>query len=114
MASGECFIEFGYAYDWVNINCTGYAYQVTAAHLHCGTPGTNGDVVVDLAPTTPVSGVFVAKTFTNADVIPKTDEECPVLINNIASLAYAMYTGTIYVNVHSTQNPGGEIRGQVD
>jgi tRNA pseudouridine-54 N-methylase len=34
-------------------------------------------------------------------------------VTNIAALAFAMREGLIYVNLHTTDNPAGEVRGQL-
>jgi hypothetical protein len=71
---------------------------VSAAHIHRGAAGVNGPVIFTLFngsgtfdPTHPVSGTV---TLSNNDVFD-------LLGNNF------------YVNVHTTANPNGEIRGQV-
>ena len=38
----------------------------------------------------------------------------PLKGKTVNDLVQAMNNGSIYVNVHTTQNPGGEIRGQID
>ena len=85
---------------------------ITAAHFHCGRAGEDGGVVLGLYGAAPsnVNGVLVDQTFTNVDFSTAT---CEVPINNVASLAFAMMEGLVYVNVHSTANPGGEVRGQL-
>jgi len=67
----------------------------TMAHIHEGAPGKNGGVAVPLA-----------KNGDNGWSVPAG-----------AKLSDAQYeafkAGNLYVNVHSTANPGGEIRGQI-
>ncbi len=59
-------------------------------------------------------GEKASGTLTNADVHANT---CFLAIgqavNNIASLALAMRAGLIYTNVHTFDNPNGEVRGQM-
>jgi hypothetical protein len=47
--------------------------------------------------------------FTGADCVPNIGRP----VNNLAALAFAMRDGLIYANVHTTNFPGGEIRGQM-
>ncbi len=64
----------------------------TAGHIHIGAPGTNGGVAV---PFTSVGAEITGM----ATVTPA----------QVASLE----SGEMYVNLHTTANPGGELRGQV-
>jgi hypothetical protein len=88
--------------------------NATAAHIHTGAAGVNGGIVVNLfaapasGPTSviPASSINVTGTARSADVIG-------TLAGNFAGLVTAIKGGTAYVNVHTTQNPGGEIRGQI-
>jgi hypothetical protein len=81
--------------------------NVTASHIHLAPTGTNGGVVVTLfAPSTPtggVSGTLASGTITAANVSNTTFD----------SLLVKMRSGGAYVNAHTTNNPGGEIRGQI-
>lgn len=94
--------------------------RVTQAHLHCGRPGQNGPVVVFLAALNPdgadVNGAFAQGTRRN-EHIEVGAEACETLIGrpvrNIASLAGAARDGLIYANVHTIDNPAGEVRGQL-
>jgi hypothetical protein len=64
------------------------------AHIHTGAKGRTGPVMVVLCGTnchSPMSGTATLS----------------------ASLLRAMKAGGTYVNVHTTKNPSGEIRGQV-
>ena len=67
----------------------------TAAHIHNGAAGKNGPVIVPLAK----SGDNAWSVAAGAKL---TDAQ------------YAAYkAGDLYVNVHSAENKGGEIRGQL-
>ena len=81
--------------------------EVIQSHIHCGEAGVNGPVRVFLfGPVVPEGtsngilsqGSFDPAGFTCPDGTPLLD---------------AMRAGDTYVNVHTTQFPGGEIRGQI-
>jgi hypothetical protein len=85
---------------------------VTQGHIHRGTSSENGPVVVSLfnasTPTTPVPGGQVAEGhITSADLMG------PLQGMQLDDLIALMQNGTAYVNVHTEQNPEGEIRGTV-
>lgn len=83
--------------------------SATAAHIHTGAAGTSGGIVVNLfaAPASgPVNSINVSGTARAADVIGS-------LAGNFPGLVDAIKGGTAYVNVHTTANPGGEIRAQI-
>lgn len=88
--------------------------NITAAHLHCAPRGVNGPVVVNLytgETRTSVHGELVSGSIRDQDILA-AGANCSPNIRNIAHLAQAMREGKIYVNVHSTRYPNGEIRGQ--
>jgi hypothetical protein len=79
----------------------------TAGHIHLGAKGENGPIVVTLFKyDTPMNEVSENGTIT-ADKL-----EGPMAGKQISDLATAGANGTLYVNVHTEQNPNGEIRGQ--
>jgi len=83
--------------------------NATAAHLHTGQAGTNGPIALNLfaAPAgSPAQTVNVSGTSKGSDLVGP-------LQGNFAEFVRAVKGGTIYVNVHTTGNPGGEIRAQV-
>lgn len=86
--------------DGLGFSITFEGLDMTAAHFHAGPIGANGGVVRNLGDD------FFGKTatgiWTSADGQPLTDE-----------LIKELLLGNLYVNVHTTANPGGEIRGQV-
>jgi hypothetical protein len=117
---GRFGIKFADDLSWADIDLTVFAANVTGAHLHCGVPGTNGPIVVNLLPgglfgaPMDAAGSISKPSITNADILAKTPMQCrqPAPINNIASLHSAFLQGRIYVNVHTTAFPGGALRGQ--
>ncbi len=92
--------------------------DVTQAHIHCGGPTVNGPVVVFLfgLDTTPDdhNGVLSTGTFADSDVIHRPDSAaCPGGISSFEDLMEKIASGEAYVNVHTSANPGGEIRGPI-
>jgi hypothetical protein len=95
---------------------------VVQAHIHFGASKTNGGVMVFLCggakPACPTSGT-VTGTITAADVsvLPPSngDSVIPQGIQpgDFAALVAAVRSGNTYINVHTTNFPNGEIRGQV-
>jgi hypothetical protein len=83
---------------------------VTAAHIHAGLPGENGPAIAVLAGPMPatgmVNGPLVEGTVYEADLINGFE-------NNFSGLVTALRDGSLYVNVHTADNPSGEIRGQI-
>jgi hypothetical protein len=95
-----------YEVDVTNIN------NVTLAHIHQGKTGINGPVVVVLLNSEPkplgmVHGPLAQGNFTAADL------KGPLAGKQLFDLVNMIKNGDAYVNVHTTQNPGGEIRGQL-
>src|ERR687891_2876809 len=78
-----------------------------AGHIHCGGPEQSGSVGVTLLASRMGTEGEVHGTFT----APDSGNGCGW--DDLADVLGAMTTGTAYVNVHTTQNPRGEIRGQV-
>ncbi len=92
-----------------SIDVTGLA-GATAVHIHGpAAVGSNGGVIQGLcnfndAPVcegaSPLTGVLVAGAATRSSI-------------PFDSLVVLMRNGNAYVNVHTTANPGGDIRGQI-
>jgi CHRD domain-containing protein len=100
---------------------------VTQSHIHIGQLSVNGGIAIWLCQTTtnpapaasgavPVcpagpQGGTVEGTVTPAQVIgPAAQGVSP---GEFAEVLHAMRSGAAYANVHSSRNPGGEIRGQI-
>ena len=89
--------------------------NVTQAHIHLGPATATGGVVVWLYPDAPpatlipgrTDGILAEGDITDAEVIGALAGQ------GIAGLLAAIEAGNTYVNVHTTTNPPGEIRGQL-
>jgi Cu/Zn superoxide dismutase len=78
-----------------------------AAHIHCGGPQEAGPVGVTLFAGEMGTEGEVKGTFT----APDPGNGCGW--EDLADVLEAMASGDTYVNVHTTDHPGGEIRGQI-
>jgi hypothetical protein len=85
--------------------------RVTQAHIHQGNGSENGPIIVPLfntsTPTGPVTGQLAEGHITPANFVG------PIQGKQLDELIALMQNGTAYVNVHTEQNPQGEIRGTV-
>jgi hypothetical protein len=79
----------------------------SAAHIHCGGPEEAGPVGVTLFDGLMDTEGEVQAAFT----APDPGNGC--VWEDLADVIGAMATGDAYVNVHTTQHRGGEIRGQI-
>lgn len=90
--------------------------NATMAHIHLGGPDESGPVVVWLYPTDQqeprtkegrFTGVLAEGTFTTDDLVGPLEGETIDDLKNRAE-------EDAYVNVHTEDHPGGEIRGQIE
>lgn len=89
--------------------------NVLMAHIHLAPAGANGAVVAWLYPSAPppslipgrTQGTLAEGTITAASLVG------PLAGASLADLVAAIESGGAYVNVHTSQFPGGEIRGQL-
>src|ERR671914_2808868 len=96
------FIPLGMDSIAYSVNATNIE-GVTAGHIHLGARGENGPIVVTLFKyDTPMNEVSENGTFT-ADKL-----EGPYAGMQISEIPQT----PLYVNIHTEQNPNGEIRGQ--
>ena len=85
---------------------------VTQAHIHQGNSSENGPIIVSLfnassTPTGPVTGQLAEGQITPANFVG------PLQGMQLEDLITLIQNGTAYVNVHTEQNPQGEIRGTI-
>jgi len=86
---------------------------VTASHIHVGPElAGSGPIVVIFAPPVPASNDF-SFSGTVKDTEFLTAGRDAQGIRSADDIFQAILGGNSYVNVHSSANPGGEIRGQL-
>lgn len=83
-----------------NVTVNGLSGPITGAHFHYGNTGETGPVVFD-----------IASNFSNNSALGVWRSTGLNALND--SLIIALLTGKLYINVHTSANPNGEIRGQV-
>jgi hypothetical protein len=97
--------SLSYKLNVMNIN------KVTMAHIHEGKFGANGPIVVTLFksanPSGSVNGIL------SQGIITSDRFEGALTGKQITDLVKIINDGNAYVNVHTLQNPKGEIRGQI-
>ena len=81
----------------VQLKYSGLSSGVTGAHVHTGATGVNGPVLIDLKPALGKTAGGVTNLVTEID----------------GGAAAQLRDGSLYVNVHTTRYPDGEIRGQL-
>lgn len=84
--------------------------NLTASHIHVAEAGFNGTVVAFLYAG-PISGFFSGVLAEG--VITSGNLVGPLAGHPLEDLVNLMLAGSTYTNVHTTQFPGGEIRGQI-
>jgi hypothetical protein len=100
---------------------SGLSSSVTQAHIHFGKVHVAGGIIVffcsNLAnppagtPLCPANGGTVTGTITAAGVVGPAAQN--IAAGNFAGLVAALVSNTAYANVHTTNFPAGEIRGQI-
>lgn len=99
-AIGAAAIKVNYTFDtlWYDVQTTGLSGTITGAHFHKATAGNSGGVVIGI-PSGNIMGNRLSGMITGG-----------ALADTFIS---DMLSGAIYLNIHTTANPNGEIRGQV-
>lgn len=90
--------------------------DVLMAHIHLAPKGENGGIVVWLYPDSPppqlipgrFQGVLASGVITADNLVGSLAGQ------GMGALIAAFEAGNAYVNVHTTDHGGGEVRGQID
>lgn len=95
----------------VNLSVTSLLANVTVAHIHFGGPNIAGPIVLDFL-TAPGSGTVTLGT--GSLTIDKVYTGTGTAVN-LSMLANNFRNGLpYYLNVHTSVNPGGEVRGNLN
>ncbi len=103
--------------------------SVQQAHIHIGQKGVNGGITVFLCTNLgngpagiqpcPAAPATISGTVTAADISPNIPATQAARNQGLGTGEFdefldALRAGSLYVNVHSTLFPGGEVRSQID
>lgn len=83
--------------------------NVTAGHIHIGKASVAGAVLVGLVTVVPPAGAF-SGTLASGTITATEMATAPI---SLPTLIAMIRGGDTYVNVHTTANPGGDIRAQL-
>jgi CHRD domain len=92
--------SISYTVNVTNIN------DATAGHIHFGNPGENGPIVFTMFQYDPPRDEVLETGTITADKL-----EGPMSGKQVSDLAFAGANGSLYMNIHTVENPNGEIRG---
>lgn len=87
--------------------------SVSAAHIHLGDAGVNGPVLIGLTPPTGLSGDGSWQCDLDLEDFRAKPDQGLTTAPDIQQILLGNDGRNLYVNVHSTINPGGELRGQL-
>jgi CHRD domain len=80
--------------------------DVTAGHIHFGKEGENGPIVFTMFKYDPPRNEVSETGTITADKL-----EGPLAGKRVFDVALAGSNGSLYMNIHTVENPNGEIRG---
>jgi CHRD domain-containing protein len=95
----------------VQLELSNFATGTTAGHIHVGPRGVAGPVVLNFPIPTGRTGDLPTQSYRlgRAAFVARPE----IGINTIQDLFQAIIGGGAYVNIHTSQFPAGEIRGQL-
>jgi CHRD domain len=110
-ATGRAFfIDHGNTIDYM-IEYSGLTSNATNAHLHTT---SNSNVYIQLPFVRQTAGTVFGSIDVSAGVVDVAPTPGPTGNQTVAELRSLLASGGLYVNVHTVNNPGGEIRGTVN
>jgi hypothetical protein len=82
---------------------------ITGGHIHAGARGTNGPVILDFRPPAVSNDLGFTQTAESSALRPAPAQG----IASFEDFVQACSSGGCYFNLHTQNNPGGYIRGQL-
>src|SRR5262245_40037065 len=90
------------------VTVNGLSGNAAASHIHLGAAGSNGGIVYPFTAAAVKSGQVASGTI---DLTQPVSNGTTSITGD--SLLKLLNNGLLYTNVHTSANPGGEIRGQI-
>lgn len=92
-------------------NLMGAGANGSPVHIHLAPPGSNGGIVIDLGflGSFSQSGLGIELSLTDV----AAGGTFGAIVSDPATVQQAFRQGNLYVNIHTTSFPGGEIRGNI-
>jgi CHRD domain len=97
---------------WFQLNITNLQ-GITNAQIHSGKQGENGPPLVQLYHSDTPTVIINDKLFSGTLYTDQGTFVGTMIDKQLFDLEMAMRDGETYVNVHTQQNPNGEVRGQI-
>jgi hypothetical protein len=110
LGTADVAVDVGNRQITVTLHIFNLPTGTTASHIHIGSRSVAGPVVINFPIVTGRTGDF-EQTFTVG--LPAFIPRPEIGIATLEDALQAITGGNAYVNVHSTANPGGEVRGQL-
>ncbi|MGH9979475.1 MAG: CHRD domain-containing protein [Nitrososphaeraceae archaeon] len=111
-ASGMAVFKVTQESIWYLINITGID-KVTAAHIHGGALEENGPILASLFGSNDNVTGSINGTLTQGNITGDTLEVQSAASDQLSEIVAGMKNGSTYVDVHTINYPGGELRGQI-
>lgn len=96
-----------------NVTCNVVFYNaettIVGGHIHAGVPGTAGPVILDFRPPAVSNDIGFSNTVQASALRPAPAQG----IGSFEDVVQACSSGGCYFNLHTQNNPGGYIRGQL-
>ena len=93
----------------------GHDQDVTGVHIHRAPFGEDGNIILNMRPTSPGEGICIDLLggLLTYYLITKAALREDLAGGELTALKDEMALGDTYINLHTPENPGGWIRGQM-
>lgn len=92
-----------------SVTYSGLSSNAAAAHIHFGPPGVSGPIILPFSPNPTGTSGSISGLLTAANLI----NQATTGIATFTDVYNSAVAGNLYANLHTTNFPGGEIRGQL-